>query len=63
MKGPMTMDFIEKFETINRASYYWFLGQNQPYSLNDSYNIYIYIYIYIYKLTTVVVGDQRVPFQ
>ena len=35
MKGPMTIDFIEKGATVNNASYCQLLWKNSPYLLNN----------------------------
>ena len=45
MKGPVTIDFLEKGTTINSVSLKFCLPQNSPNLLND-HCIYIYIYIY-----------------
>ena len=36
MKGPITIDFLEKGATVNFASYCQLLRHNSPYLLNDS---------------------------
>ena len=52
MKGPMTIDFLEKGTTVNSASYCQFLKENSPYLLNNLHsfmhtnsNRQIHIYI------------------
>ena len=40
MKGPITINFLEKGPTVNSASYYLLLSLY-------IYSLYIYIYIYI----------------
>ena len=43
MKGPITIDFLEKCTTVNNVSYGQLQKQYLRYLLNDS-RIYIYIY-------------------
>ena len=39
MKGPITINFLEKGATVNSASDSHLLMQNSPYLLNDPYNM------------------------
>ena len=48
----LIIDFFEKVETMNSASYYQLLRQNLPYLF---YNPYIYIYISL----TALVSEKR----
>ena len=48
MKGPITIDLLEKGAGVNNSSYCQLLRRNSPYLLTY---IYIYIYIVIYRLT------------
>ena len=48
MKGPMTIDFVEKGATLNSASHCQLFRQNSPYILNEPhtfFNISIFITI------------------
>ena len=60
MKGPITIDFIEKGATVNRGSYCQFLWQNSLYLLNNPRIINhasILIWVYVNKWKDDTFGD------